>query len=397
MVTIFDHSIVVSMQPSLNTWTVLLLFAAAQGLFLAPVLFTHQRGNRRANRVLAILILLFSIRLVEIVGYWTKYLLEFPHFWLSTVSFPFLFGPLLYFYAQFLTSENLEPGKRDLLHFLPFALHLGWLTSFYRLSGEIKLRILQKYIGVENPKLTNWLYFTLFLLQIIHMLFYTWLTLRLLQKHSHNVKGAFLSMEKISLSWLRRLTVGFGSFVLLTLLYVIWLQLGFPYSRAVDALVLISMASQVYIIGYMTLRQPEIFSGTLALKNAPKYEKSALSPARAEAYLARLIDAMTTDKLFTNSDLKLQDLAQRLDVPPHHLSQIINERLGQNFFDFLNHYRIEEAKKYLADPVKLRYTILSIALEVGFNNKASFNAAFKKHTGITPSQFRDARVKADKV
>lgn len=384
------------MQPSLNTWTVLLLFAAAQGIFLALVLFTQQRGNRRANRVLALLILLFSLRLVETVGYWTKYLLEFPHFWLTTAPFFFLFGSLLYFYAKLLTSENLELNKRDLLHFLPFVLYLSWLVSFYRLSGDIKLRMLQTVLAVENLK-APWLYFILFLLQISHMLFYTWLTLRLLKAHSQSVKGNGLSLEKISLNWLRRLTVGFGSFVLLMLLYMIWLQLGFPYSRGVDALVLIAMAGQIYVIGYMTLRQPEIFSGNLALKNAPKYEKSALTPARAETYLTRLLHAMETEKLFTNSDLKLQDLAQKLDIPPHHLSQIINEKLGQNFFDFLNQYRVEEAKKCLTDPEKQPYTILSIALEVGFNNKASFNTAFKKHTGMTPSQFRDVEVKTDRV
>lgn len=384
------------MQPSLNTWTILLLFAAAQGLFLTLLLFTQQRGNRCANFVLAWLILLFSLRLVETVGYWTKYLLEFPHFWLTTAAVSFLFGPLLYFYAKFLTAENLKLHRRGLLHFLPFALYLGWLVSFYRLSGDVKLSILQKILAVENPKLP-WPYFILFLLQIFHMLLYTGFTLRLLKTHSQSVKGNGLSLEKISLNWLRRLTLGFGSFVVLTLLYVVWLQLGFPYSRAVDALVLIAMAGQIYIIGYMTLRQPEIFSGNLALKSAPKYEKSTLTPARAESYLTKLLNAMEAEKLFANNDLKLSDLAEKLAISPHHLSQIINERRGQNFFDFLNQYRIAEAKRYLSDPDKQNYTILSIALEVGFKNKASFNTAFKKHTGMTPSQFRDAEVKADKV
>lgn len=385
------------MQPSLNTWTVLLLFAAAQGLFLALVLFTQQRGNRRANRVLAVLILLFSLRLIETVGYWTKYLLVWPHFALTTAAFPFLFGVLLYFYARFLTAEDFQFRKIAWLHFFPFVLHAGWLTSFYRLSGEIKLRILQHYIGVENPKITNWLYFGLFLLQTAHMLTYTALTLRLLKKYSPILQSANSTLEKISWRWLRNLTIGFGSFVLLTLLYVLWLQLGFPYSRTVDALVLIAMASQIYLIGYMTLRQPEVFSGALAIKNAPKYEKSTLTLARAETYLNKLLQIMETEKLFTDSDLKLQDLAQKLNLSPHHLSQIINERRGQNFFDFLNQYRIAEAKKYLTSPEKQNYTILSIALEVGFNNKASFNTAFKKYTGMTPSQFRDAEVKADKV
>lgn len=374
----------------------MLLFAATQGLFLAAVLLTHQRGNRRANRVLAILIFLFSLRLIETVAYWTKYLLEFPHFWLATASFSFLFGVLLYFYAKFLTAGNFKPGAKDWLHFLPFTLHFGWLISFYRLSGDTKLRILQRLIGIENPKF-ELIYFIVAIVQISHMLVYTLLTLRLLKRHSQTINGAAVSIEKISLRWLRNLAIGFGSFVLLTLLYVIWLQLGLPYSRTVDALVLVAMAGMIYAIGYKTLRQPEIFSGRSALKNAPKYEKSALTPARAEAYLSKLAHAMETEKLFTNSSLKLQDLAQRLDMSPHHLSQLINEKLGQNFFDFLNHYRVEEAKRLLADPAKRHFTILSLALEVGFNNKASFNSAFKKHVGMTPSQFRDANVKADKV
>lgn len=384
------------MQPSLNTWTILLLFAATQGLFLGAVLLTHRRGNRRANRVLAILIVLLSLRLVETVSYWTKYLLVFPHFWLATAAFPFLFGVLLYFYARFLSFENFRVRAKDWLHFVPFVIYLGWLVSFYRLSAEIKLGFLRKFISVENPKVAL-VYFILYLVQISHMLFYAALTLRLLRHRSLSLNGAAVSIEKVSLGWLRNLTIGFCGFVLLTLLYVVWLQLGLPYSRGVDAFVLIAMAAMIYAIGYKALRQPEIFSGPSALKSAPKYEKSALTPARADLYLSKLVRAMQAEKLYANNGLKLQDLADRIDMSPHQLSQLINEKLGQNFFDFINTYRIEEAKKLLADPAKRQYTILSLALEVGFNNKASFNAAFKKHTGMTPSQFRDSNVKADKV
>jgi len=374
----------------------LLLFAATQGLFLGIVLLTHRRGNRRANRVLAVLIFLFSFRLIETVAYWTKYLLAVPHFWLTTASFYFLFGVLLYFYARFLTSENFKLRAKDLLHLLPFALYLSWLFSFYRLSTDIKLDILQRFIDIENPKF-DLPYFILAIVQISHMLIYAFLTLRLLKHRSQTLNGAAVSIEKVNLNWLRNLTIGFGSFVLLTLLYVIWLKAGLPYSRAVDALVLIAMAGMIYAIGYKALRQPEIFSGPSALKSAPKYEKSALTTARAEAYLSKLTHAMQADKLFTNSGLKLQDLADHISISPHQLSQLINEKLGQNFFDFINHYRVEETKKFLSDPQKRHFTILSLALEVGFNNKASFNSAFKKHTGMTPSQFRDATVKADKV
>jgi len=384
------------MQPSFNTSAILLLLAAAQGGFLALVLCTHRRGNQRANRVLALLIFLFSLRLLETVAYWTKFLLVLPHFWLTTATLQFLFGVLLYFYAKILTTENFKFKHRAAWHFLPFILQTAWLTRFYVLPRATKLTFLQQYLGVENPPVPL-LYFLLALAQIIHMLIYTGLTWRVLRAHGAKFQNGALSLERMSWQWLRQLTFGFGGFVLVLLAYVVALRFGLPYSRGLDALVLVCLAGLIYAIGIVTLRRPEIFSGALAAKPAPKYEKSALTPSRAEAALAKLQHVMATEKLYTNSELKLADLAARLELSPHHLSQIINEKLGLNFFDFINQYRVAEAQQWLDDPAKQNYTILSIALEAGFNNKASFNTAFKKHTGMTPSQFRDARVKADKV
>lgn len=384
------------MQPSFNIPSLLLLLAAAQGVFLAIVLLTHRRGNRRANGVLALLVLFFALRLLETAAYWTKYLLVIPHFWLATAGLQFLLGALLYFYARILTDEHFEFRPREAWHLLPFIVQTAWLTSFYVLPGATKLAVLEKYLGADNAPVA-WPYFLIALAQILHMLIYTVLTWRVLAAHGAKFKNGARSLERLSWQWLRQLTLGFGVFVAVLLVYVVALRLGFPYSRGLDALVLVCLAGLIYAIAYMTLRRPEIFSGTLALKAAAKYEKSALTPNRAETYLAKLRDAMAGEKLYTNSELKLADLAERLELSPHHLSQIINEKLGQNFFDFINHYRIAEAQQWLEDPAKQNFTILSIALEVGFNNKASFNAAFKKHTGMTPSQFRDLHVKTDKV
>src|SRR5439155_27331821 len=87
-------------------------------------------------------------------------------------------------------------------------------------------------------------------------------------------------------------------------------------------------------------------------------------------------------------DLSLPKLAAKLALPTHHLSQIINARLNQNFFDFINSYRVEEAKQMLLDPAKKHYSLLVISEEVGFNSKSAFNTAFKKQTSLTPSEFR---------
>jgi AraC-like DNA-binding protein len=97
---------------------------------------------------------------------------------------------------------------------------------------------------------------------------------------------------------------------------------------------------------------------------------------------------MEHERPFTDGDLTIQKLAAQLSVPSHHLSQVINERLNQTFSDFINSYRVEEAKRRLLDPAAKHLSILGIAEEVGFNSKSSFNSVFKKHTNMTPSEFR---------
>ena len=99
---------------------------------------------------------------------------------------------------------------------------------------------------------------------------------------------------------------------------------------------------------------------------------------------------MESERPYTDGDLNLQKLAERLSIPAQHLSQTVNGRLNQSFSDFVNSYRVEEAKRRLADPSATHYYLLAIAEEVGFNSKSSFNTAFKKQTGMTPSEFRNS-------
>jgi AraC-like DNA-binding protein len=144
----------------------------------------------------------------------------------------------------------------------------------------------------------------------------------------------------------------------------------------------------IFIFGYLGLRQPEIILPVEEETVIKKYEKSTLTDEKGEVHLQLLLEVMDKSKPFLKNDLTLQKLAALLDISTHHLSQIINERLNQNFFDFINSYRIEDAKQKLLSPDFRNYTILAIAEECGFNSKSSFNTAFKKFTDQTPSEFR---------
>lgn len=98
---------------------------------------------------------------------------------------------------------------------------------------------------------------------------------------------------------------------------------------------------------------------------------------------------MTTEKPYLEADLSLPELANKLDIPSHHLSRVINEQFGVNFFDFVNQYRVEEVKSRINNPEFENLSLLGIAFDCGFNTKSAFNRVFKKMTGFTPSEYKN--------
>ena len=98
---------------------------------------------------------------------------------------------------------------------------------------------------------------------------------------------------------------------------------------------------------------------------------------------------MEKEKIFQEPELTLQTLADKISIPSYQVSQAINDGLQKSFYDLVNGYRVEEAKRLLIDSKTSNYTILSVGFEAGFNSKTTFNTVFKKFTGLTPTEFRD--------
>jgi AraC-like DNA-binding protein len=135
-------------------------------------------------------------------------------------------------------------------------------------------------------------------------------------------------------------------------------------------------------------RTPEMVVGDMV---APlrKYRKSAQTAEEAERLVAKIETAFARDQLFRNSDLSLSALAKAVGARPNAVSQALNQHLGLGYFDFVNRHRIEEAKRLIAASEVGADGLLDVAFSVGFNSKSTFNAAFKKFSGLTPSRFRD--------
>jgi AraC-like DNA-binding protein len=360
-----------------------LLVGATQGLFLALLLLQRKR-NRTANRILAFLVISYSIYITNVAFQAMDYQQSFPHLIGIATGLPLLFGPLHYLYVRFMISPGRGLRKLDWLHFLPYLVLKSYMLPFHLSSGPEKLQFMQNMSEAGPP-------FVLLLFEWVMVLqgnIYMILSSFLLSNYSQGIRNSLSSIDKINLSWLRNITMGTAGIWALVFALNVLPLLGVALTAHVDHAIAPSTAIFIYVMGYLSLRQQEIFVGDAGLRSLPKYRKSGLPADMADNYLRKIRAFMENQKPYTQNDLTLNDLAGHLSMPTHHLSQIINERLKQNFFDFINNYRVEEAKKRLRDPSCNHLTILAIAYDVGFSSKSVFNSAFKKHASMTPSQFK---------
>ncbi|MFO7447914.1 MAG: helix-turn-helix domain-containing protein [Ignavibacteriaceae bacterium] len=381
---------------------VIILISAGQ-CFFVTVFILHKYGDSLANRMLSVLFFSYTLVLTEMLLWDIKLFTIFPRFMILLVGTAFLVGPLQYLYTIYLSHLNKKFRAKHLLHFIPFLLfELSMIPVL--LTPERELIAGLSAGGDGEIPVTSLILNWAIMLQII---IYTVLIIIAVRRYSVKIKNIFSSIEKIRLGWLRNTAVLFS---LAIILYIVETSLSIGGLAGNDyAITSIATAGVMYVMGYLVLFKSEVFAShefneqiessikvedeKISIREEetglqPKYEKSGLSSERAADYAALLLKIMHEDKPYLDSELTLNKLAEKISIPSHHLSEVINVQLNQNFFDFVNKYRVEKVKTDLADPQKANYTLLAIAVDAGFNSKSSFNLVFKKQTGITPSEYR---------
>ena len=146
----------------------------------------------------------------------------------------------------------------------------------------------------------------------------------------------------------------------------------------------------IYITTWRIMNKSDYFEspGSFLSFTSAKYQKSSLSEEDKERILAKIKREMDTNKYFTSNLASLAGLSKQINESPHHVSQVINEKLGKSFFEMLAFYRVEHAKKIIRGDREGKITIEELTEMVGYNSKSSFNTAFRKYTSKTPSEFR---------
>lgn len=371
-------------------FTHIFLLAAVQGILLAVLLF-FRKQNHAANAVLCVLVGALSLDLLQAVYFINGLFNEYPHLMGITYVFPLLYGPLFYLYVLLLTTEGRKVEWKDLLHFIPAAVVLIYVSPVYVLTAPEKIEFIHR-MGTDQPLdfriIDN--------LKPLQGLIYTVLTIRMITRHNRRIREVFSNIDRINLVWLRSLTIGVAVIWSIVIIGAVASDLLQIRSRGFDEAVYFCVSLLIYTIGYMGLSQPEVFrqpsrdeilQPSKETPSEPQYERSGLSDSSAREILARLQHLMEMEKPYLNGNLTLAALAEAISVSPHNLSETMNTRLKQSFYDFVNSYRVNEVKRRLQAGDAATYSILSIALDSGFTSKTSFNTIFKKHSGMTPSRF----------
>ncbi len=340
------------MEPSFDFWTVALTVAASQGVFLSVMILLRRS---KANNLLATLILSFSICLYFYILYWTGYLVYFPFSTRLLGGMTFLMGPLMFFY--------LKSDRRNLyfrsLHFIPFVVYAS-------LFFIVDVRSIASVLDI---------------VQNLHLLTYSAIILLTISDNRTSIHSS-----KKLFKWKQQLAWSFLGYSLTFLLYyiLVWTnQLQLAYDYAVSA----ASSIFIYYIGVRGFHKGEV----LRHYESGRYHQALLPKKVGVSLLSKIKEHIQTYKPYLNSSLKLRDLADELGHSHHDVSQVINDLEGQSFTDFINSYRIEAAKYDLIHSEGKK--IIHIAYDAGFNNKVTFNTAFKKHTGLSPSQFRASLTK----
>ena len=364
---------------------ILYTLTAGSVFLLAFLSIANPKGaNDTANKWMGIFLFSFGSALLERALFSSPSGRPSEAFTVLAELSRFAIAPALYLSVLNFTSPGRTFKKIEYLHFLPFLLFaLGTLATYF-LSPRVS--------PILPPALGRVVGMAVFLSVKIQIVIYWWLSQSRLIRHQRNIRIFASATATIDLHWLQ--------YFLWALVFIIFLwfnELFFGIAIIKD-LAPFGYLVAVYFIGYFSLRQQEVFRFEKhevdaireILEEDPVY--AAKTPRLSDEAMAtlkgKMISIMEDDKAFLDQDLDLPQLARRMHISSHDLSYLLNAGVGESFFQLVNRYRVEEAKRLLLSSKHRHLNVLGIAYEAGFSSKTTFNTTFKKFTGQSPTQFQ---------
>jgi AraC-like DNA-binding protein len=360
--------------------TILLYAGIVQGFYMA-LLLNHNKRNNAANKYLAILLITMSLAIVH-----SLFVIPEIHKTLNDpfrIKEPFLMViiPLIWLYVKKLEQPLFRFSMKLSIHFLPFVLFMSVnIPAFLHGPGSQMSHFLTQHSFLFN----GIIWFSL----VIQYSFYLIHIIKITHRFKHDAVQELSNVENVSLSWLKTfLYVFIAVFILFAVMFAGSIH-NFG-SEWMNKLVCLSFSLAIFILGYRGLFQKSIFLNADPDRIfEPKLTETIRIKPINESFALSLKNFMDERKPYQDPELTLSVLAKQLNMSRNQLSELINNSIGCNFYDFVNKYRVEDVKRIMGDLKYKDYSLLAIAFEAGFPSKSTFNSIFKKFTGLTPSEYR---------
>jgi AraC-like DNA-binding protein len=377
-----------------NTHDVVLLMTAYQCILFAILLLTIKREKPLINFFLAFFLLQQAAIPLDILISFGAEFRNVALSWSPNLFYIFGFGywleaPFLLWYTRSLIYKDYRLTKKDLVYLIPFFSYLIYQVLFYyQLELQDKQHLQEDYNLFSAPQYMN--YVTLFR-EVFRAALGVMCILEI-KRYSQHIKTNFSDIERLDLTWLKMLVIGFLAIrawaVLVGVLILISVSFGINTNFELMGLsgnyTTFIMVSMLIFFG---LGHSSVFEG-IEVKSSDSLKSEVPKDKIKDVQIQQVADYMDKEKPYLMPALTLDKLAAQLKMQPRILSHLINRHFACNFFEFINSYRVEESKRMLADPLCAEKNMLDLMYDVGFNSKASFNTLFKKKVGMTPSEFR---------
>jgi AraC-like DNA-binding protein len=361
-------------------FTVLINGGIVLGIFVILLLNNSGVRKTRANTFLSVLLaaLTFSTFHLRYAGEVIHHF-SFRAYSLGDPTF-LVIAPLLWFYIVELTGGRVRLSVANILHFIPFLTIIFCSLTFASSLSENPLAKLFE----KHPRLA----FAIFwMILVVQFSVYQYFIHKKWRSYQHAIKQEVSNTEDLSISWVRFFMAVFlvvNASFLFSLFAVIHLDIMNGVWKSVGIILSLS----IFALGYKGILQREIFYAD-KIDSPPSVESQPEDPGKPnDALIDRLTRFMEDEKPYLDSELSLSSLSKQIGLNRNQLSKLINDGIGDNFYDFINKYRVDEVKRLMTDPKKHNYNLLGIALEAGFKSKSTFNLIFKRFTGLTPTEYR---------
>ena len=338
------------------------------GLLVRPLYFR--------NAVLSVILALMGFLTFSLYLLYSQKMYEYPILFFFLVPVDLTLGPFLYFYVSSLNGDKDSLNRSDILHFAPLLIVGLYMVPYFLYTPNMQREILYEFMNQDKHIMLRAIFSGCVFMPVIYIAAPLIRIIMKLRK-GNPAEAKIIFLFSVLCIWLIAGIVGIGGTI----------ALSFPVLKMLNLFI-----SIVILCFYLlSQRYPYLLQyGTLHVGNESN-SKSLLNGLDLENLSKQLVMIMEKEKIYCDEDLSLPRLSKAMDVTTHQLSQFLNKHYNKNFNNFVNGYRIEEAKKVLIEePAR---NTLSIALAVGFNSYSAFHAAFRKATGFSPAGFRKKRFK----